>query len=101
MNKARDQLEFGLRNRATPINLIHEAQQKLEMRLMRDTLRQPQHNLSDHEEQDMDHGNDDMFTPYAPRQQLAKLKGVGEKSEAPMFRVPKGKLVLRDKNTPF
>lgn len=94
MNKARDRLEFGLRNRATPINVIHEAQQKLEMRLMRDTLREQKHNLSDHEEQDMDHAEDMFTTPCASRQQLARLKGIGERSEAPMFRIPRGNILF-------
>lgn len=64
------------------------------MRLMRDTIRQRKTmNGSDNfEEQEMDHGDDDNygFTPCAPRKQLAKLTGIGENNEAPMFRVPKG-----------
>lgn len=87
--KARDMLNLGLHNRAVPINVIHEASQKLEMRLMRDTLKQQKMmSLSDHEEQDMDYDEDEdnVYVPNAPRKKLAKLTGIGEKREAPMFR---------------
>jgi hypothetical protein len=108
--KARDTLELAFQNRSTPVTLIHEARQKLEMRLLRDTLKKQQEmSLSDHEEQEME--QDDSSHDYgsatnAPRKKLAKLTGVGEKSEAPMFRVPKGspgilKLPQVSKNASF
>lgn len=88
--KAREMLDFGLQNRATPITVIHEARERLEMRLMFITLQKTQlHDLSDYEERDMDQ-DDDILATNAPRQQLAKLEGVGEHLEAPMFRIPKG-----------
>ncbi|KAI6243884.1 BUB1 N-terminal domain-containing protein [Aphelenchoides fujianensis] len=75
-NKARETLELGFNNRATPVSLLHEAKNTLEMRLMRDAMLQQQADHSDHEEQDMERSGSCAEWASGPK--------------APMFRIPRG-----------
>ncbi|CAD5234211.1 unnamed protein product [Bursaphelenchus xylophilus] len=87
--KARETLELGIRNCAVPVDLIHEARDRLEMRLMRDCVLAKNQDDSDYEEMDMDHSEDPEFdhTVYTqPRRPIARLQGIGDAGEAPMIR---------------
>ncbi|KAI6173838.1 Mitotic checkpoint serine/threonine-protein kinase BUB1 beta [Aphelenchoides besseyi] len=92
-NRAREILDLAFKNRAVPISTLHDAKNKLEMRLMRDTMLITQTaDDSDHEEQDMEWEDEsrESIVPSAPRKTFGRLRGVGDRSEAPMFRIARG-----------
>ncbi|CAD5229592.1 unnamed protein product [Bursaphelenchus okinawaensis] len=87
--KAREILQLGISNCAVPIDLLHEARDRLEMRLVRDCVLAKNLDDSDYEEMDMDHSEDPDFDYSAytqPRRPIARLQGLGDTGEAPMIR---------------
>lgn len=115
-NKAREKLELGIHNRAMPLDVLHEARDRLEKRLMRDTMMLKPEDGSDHEELDMDQSADEQEPASvsewstarrprpATRRPIGRLRGLGDASEAPMirkaFETPLGPLRGLPQSTP-
>ena len=90
-NKAREMLDLGLNNLAKPIEELQEARKKLELRLMRDSVKQQRLNTSTSSDMDCDDEETRLNAlPQVPRKALGRLVGVGTSSEAPMFRFAHG-----------
>jgi hypothetical protein len=80
-NKAREKLQLGLKMGAIPLDLLHQASDELESRVMRATCQQQ---LSFAEEE-----LDEADLLEVAREKLARLRGIGRHHFAPILRVPK------------
>lgn len=71
---------------ATPVNELHTACDDLETKIMRYTMEHAQDSDSENEEYDEQNPN----SQGDQRKTLAKLRSIGRKHHAPVFRIPQG-----------
>uniref|UniRef100_A0A915E207 Uncharacterized protein n=1 Tax=Ditylenchus dipsaci TaxID=166011 RepID=A0A915E207_9BILA len=83
-NRAREKLHLGIKMCATPLPSLHSATDELEARVLRASVKASENADSD------DDNEMDISDVGSHRKMLGKLRGLGRKHNAPIFRLAQG-----------